>query len=134
MGQQIYLLTHIPIMEYDCAMGPSPVTTDVFTAIAEPHRREIIELLADQKPRSVGDLVGAMRLAQPAVSKHLGVLRAVGLVSVQPVGKSRFYTLNPEKLKSVHQWTQRFERLWSQQLDRIKQRAERKAAEQSAKN
>ncbi len=85
-------------------------------------------------PRSVGELVEAMELAQPAVSKHLGVLRAVGIVSVQKMGKTRLYTLNPSELKPIHDWVKQYECFWSDQLDRVKQRAERKAAERAAKN
>jgi DNA-binding transcriptional ArsR family regulator len=115
-------------------MARASTTSDVFNAIAEPRRREIIGLLANGGSRSVGDLVEAMGVAQPAVSKHLGVLRSVGLVSVQKVGKSRLYSLNPAELKTVHDWAQQFERFWSNQLDRIKERAERKAAATAQKN
>jgi len=115
-------------------MSRAPTTSDVFNAIAEPRRREIITLLASGNSRSVGELVRATRLAQPAVSKHLAVLRAVGLVSVQRAGKSRLYALNPTELKTVHDWASQFEKLWASQLDRIKARAERKAKERSAKN
>jgi len=115
-------------------MSRAATTSDVFNAIAEPRRRAIIELLADGRAHSVGELVNAMELAQPAVSKHLGVLRAVGLVSVERVGKSRLYALNPTELKAVHDWVKPYERFWSHQLDRIKERAERKAAERSKKN
>jgi DNA-binding transcriptional ArsR family regulator len=109
-------------------------TSDVFNAIAEPRRREIIALLAAASPRSVGELVDAMELAQPAVSKHLGVLRAVGVVTVEKAGKSRLYALNPQELKAVHDWVAQFDRLWTKQLDRVKERAERKARERAAKN
>ncbi|HTM53969.1 MAG TPA: metalloregulator ArsR/SmtB family transcription factor [Pirellulales bacterium] len=115
-------------------MSRAPTTSDVFNAIAEPRRREIITLLASGNSRSVGELVRATRLAQPAVSKHLAVLRAVGLVSVQRAGKSRLYAVNPSELKRVHDWAKQFEKLWTSQLDRIKARAERKAQERSAKN
>src|SRR5689334_5705426 len=115
-------------------MSRASTTSDVFNAIAEPRRREIVTMLAGSNPRSVGELVEAMQLAQPAVSKHLAVLRAVGLVSVQKVGKSRLYALNPAELKTVHDWASQFEKLWASQLDRIKARAERKAKERSAKN
>src|SRR5262245_50808416 len=110
-------------------MSRAATTSDVFNAIAEPRRREIVGLLADGRARSVGELVAAIGLAQPAVSKHLGVLRAVGVVTVERVGKSRLYTLNPAELKPVHDWVKPFERIWSGQLDRIKERAERKARE-----
>lgn len=115
-------------------MSRAATTSDVFNAIAEPRRRDIIQLLADGSTRSVGEIVSAMRLAQPAVSKHLAVLRAVGVVTVRQEGKSRLYALNPAELKAVHDWVKPYEKLWSQQLDRVKARAERKAAERAAKN
>ena len=115
-------------------MSRAATTSDVFNAIAEPRRREIIALLANGRPRTVNELVDAIQLAQPAVSKHLGVLRAVGVVTVQKAGKSRLYSLNPMELKAVHDWVKPFERFWSHQLDRIKARAERMAAEQARKN
>jgi DNA-binding transcriptional ArsR family regulator len=115
-------------------MSRASTTSDVFNAVAEPRRREIIRLLAGGSPRSVGELVDALELAQSAVSKHLGVLRAVGLVSVQKEGKNRLYTLNPMVLKPVYDWVEQFEHFWSHQLDRVKKRAERKAAERAAKN
>ncbi len=120
--------------EYDWRMSRASTTSDVFNAIAEPRRREIIRLLSTGSPRSVGELVEAMELAQPAVSKHLGVLRAVGIVSVQKMGKTRLYTLNPSELKPIHDWVKPYECFWSDQLDRVKDRAERKAAERAAKN
>ena len=107
-------------------MSRAATTSDVFNAIAEPRRRELVSLLANGAARSVGELVAAMDLAQPAVSKHLAVLKAVGVVTVQQVGKSRLYALNPAELKTVYDWVKPFERYWSQQLDRVKQRAERK--------
>ena len=109
-------------------MARAATTTDVFNAIAEPRRREIINLLGDLKGRPVGDLVDVMRLSQPAVSKHLGVLRKVGLVSVTRDGQQRLYRLNPEELKPVNDWVKPFERFWTEHIDRIKQRAEEKAA------
>ena len=120
--------------EYASSMSRASTTSDVFNAIAEPRRREIIGLLTNGSPCSVGELVQAMQLAQPAVSKHLGVLRAVGLVTVQKMGKSRLYALNPGQLKPVHDWITQFEKLWSHQLDRVKVRAERKAALRASKN
>ncbi len=103
--------------------------TDAFTAIAEPHRRVIIGVLADGAPHAVGDVVRRVRLRQPAVSKHLGVLRDAGLVSVQRQGRRRLYRLNAERLKAVHDWTSTFARLWTHQLERIKKRAEREGLE-----
>src|SRR5665213_3551589 len=109
-------------------MARAATTTDVFNAIAEPRRREIINLLGDMRVRPVGDLVDVMRLSQSAVSKHLGVLRKVGLVSVTRDGTHRLYRLNPRELKAVNDWVKPFERFWTEQIDRIKQRAEEKAA------
>ena len=109
-------------------MSRAPTTSDVFNAIAEPRRREIIALLSNGAKRSVNEIVEALELAQPAVSKHLGVLRAVGVVAVDRVGKNRLYRLNQSELKPVFDWVKPFERFWSHQLDRIKERAERLAA------
>jgi DNA-binding transcriptional ArsR family regulator len=112
-------------------MPRAPTTTDVFNAIAEPRRREIVDLLAKRGSLAVGALVAAIGLPQPAVSKHLGVLRTVGVVSVTKDGRQRLYQLEAEKLKPVHDWAKGFEHLWSHQLDRIKKRAERIAKEKS---
>lgn len=112
-------------------MPRAPTTSDVFNAIAEPRRREIIGLLADGRTHPVGRLVKTLQIPQPAVSKHLGVLRKVGVVSVERRGRERYYGLNGRELKRVHDWAKSFERFWAHQLIRIKQRAERKAAEQS---
>jgi DNA-binding transcriptional ArsR family regulator len=110
-------------------MARAATTADVFNAIAEPRRRQIIDLLGDTRARPVGDVAVFLGLAQPAVSKHLGVLRKVGLVSVTRLGQQRLYSLNPQELKPVNDWVKPFERFWTQQVDRIKQRAEAKAAE-----
>jgi len=109
-------------------------TSDVFNAIAEPRRRAIIALLADGRAHSVNEIVGDLDLAQSTVSKHLSVLRAVGIVSVQNDGRSRLYSLTPAELKPVHDWVKPFERFWTRQLDRIKERAEHKAAAKAASN
>src|SRR5262245_2954710 len=108
-------------------MARAATTTDVFNAIAEPRRRQIIELLARRGALAVGAVVLAVGLPQPAVSKHLGVLRKVGLVAVDREGRQRVYRLNSEQLKTVYDWAKAFEEHWSHQLDRIKQRAEQKA-------
>ena len=113
-------------------MARAATTTDVFNAIAEPRRREIIGLLANGSERAVGDLVGALQLPQPAVSKHLGVLRKVGIVSVTKQGPVRLYRLNPQELKPVHDWVKEFERYWTHQIDRIKERAESKMRAKNA--
>jgi DNA-binding transcriptional ArsR family regulator len=112
-------------------MPRAATTTDVFNAIAEPRRRQIIEVLARRGSLVVGALVVAMGLPQPAVSKHLGVLRKVGVVSVEKHGQQRVYRLNGAELKSVYDWAKGFEQFWSHQLDRIKQRAEQKAKQQT---
>ncbi len=112
-------------------MPRTRTTSDVFNAIAEPRRRQIVEVLARRGALAVGTLVAAMGLPQPAVSKHLGVLRKVGVVAVTRQGKQRLYRLEAEKLKTVHDWVKAFESLWSHQLDRIKERAERRAREGS---
>src|SRR5437588_9111112 len=112
-------------------MPRAPTTADVFNAIAEPRRRQIVELLARRGALAVGTLVVALGLPQPAVSKHLGVLRKVGVVAVTKQGKQRVYRLEAQKLKTVHDWVKAFEELWGHQLDRIKERAERRARERT---
>lgn len=113
-------------------MPRAPTTADVFNAIAEPRRREIIGVLAGGRAHAVGELVRRLRMPQPMVSKHLGVLRKVGVVSVSRHGRRRLYRLNAQELKPVHDWAKTFERYWTHQLNRIKDRAERKAIERSA--
>lgn len=114
-------------------MPRAATTTDVFNAIAEPRRRNIISVLGrGGRAHAVGELVKTLRLSQPAVSKHLGVLRKVGIVSVSRHGRRRLYRLNAEELKPVHDWVKTYERFWTHQLDRIKDRAERKAMERLA--
>jgi DNA-binding transcriptional ArsR family regulator len=114
-------------------MARAATTTDVFNAIAEPRRREIIGMLEDGKEHAVGDVVLRLRMSQPAVSKHLGVLRKVGVVTVSKRGQLRMYRLNAKELKPVHDWVKVYERFWMQQLDRIKIRAEQKMAERIAR-
>jgi DNA-binding transcriptional ArsR family regulator len=110
-------------------MARSPTTLDAFNAVAEERRRQILDLLI-RGERPVNDVVEALGLAQPLVSKHLRVLREVGLVTVRGSGRRRLYSLNAEQLRSIHDWTKTFERFWDHQLARIKERAERKAREQ----
>jgi DNA-binding transcriptional ArsR family regulator len=114
-------------------MARAATTTDAFNAIAEPRRRQIIEALAGGEPRSVSDLVERLELAQPTVSKHLGVLRKVGIISVSKEGRQRLYRLNGGELKAVYDWTKTFEKYWTHQLGRVKQRAERLAKERATK-
>jgi DNA-binding transcriptional ArsR family regulator len=114
-------------------MPRAATTTDVFNAIAEPRRREIIGMLEDGKEHAVGDVVLRLRMSQPAVSKHLGVLRKVGVVTVSKRGQLRMYRLNAKELKPVHDWVKTYERFWAHQLDRIKVRAEQKMTERLAR-
>jgi len=111
------------------ANGKSP---DVFAAVAESRRRDLIDALSDGGSHAVGELVAVLGLPQPTVSKHLGVLREVGIVSVTRRGRHRLYRLEGERLKQVHDWAKTFERFWSHQLDRVKQQAERMAASETA--
>jgi len=115
-------------------MPRATTTSDVFNAIAEPRRRQIVELLARRGALTVGALVLTLGLPQPAVSKHLGVLRTVGLVASIKQGKQRMYSLQADKLKTVHDWVKAFESLWDHQLNRIKAIAERRAREQAVKS
>src|SRR5271155_2834597 len=110
-------------------MARSATTSDAFNAVAEPRRRQILDLLCGGE-RPVNDVVASLGLAQPQVSKHLRVLRSVGLVSVRGSGRQRLYKLNAEGLKPIHEWARTFEKFWDHQLDRIKMRAERKANDQ----
>jgi len=104
-------------------MPRAATTADPFNAIAEVRRRDILVMLAREE-RSVGELVDALALPQPSVSKHLKVLREVGLVDVRRSGKQVFYRTNAEAMRPLHAWTSTFERYWTQQLGRIKGRAE----------
>src|SRR5262245_51195523 len=112
-------------------MTRAATTTDVFNAIAEPRRRQIVDLLARRGALAVGAIVLALGLPQPAISKHLGVLREVGIVSVAKHGQQRVYQLHAEELKPMYDWVKTYERFWTHQMDRIKQRAERLARERS---
>ena len=109
-------------------MSRAATTSDVFNAIAEPRRRQIIDLLSQHKNLAVGSIVLTLGLSQPTVSKHLGVLREVGLVTVIKQGQSRVYALSPDQLRPVYDWVKSFERHWEHQLDRIRVRAEKRAA------
>jgi len=109
-------------------MARAATTSDPFNAVAEPRRREILEYLAERE-REVGQIVVALRLEQPSVSKHLRVLREVGLVRVRRNGRHMLYRTNPQAIRPLHEWTQTFEKLWTHQLNRIKERAEQKDLE-----
>ena len=99
-------------------MARAATTTDAFNAVAEPRRREILDLLAKGE-RPVNDLVRKLRLGQPQVSKHLRVLREVGLVNVREAGRHRLYRLNGRPLKSIHEWVKNYEQAWNERFDRM---------------
>ena len=109
-------------------MPRAATTSDAFNAVAEPRRREILEVLAASE-LPVGDLVARLGLEQPSVSKHLKVLRDVGLVRVRRNGRHMMYRTNAEAIRPLYEWTKTFERLWAHQLLRIKERAEKKEKE-----
>jgi DNA-binding transcriptional ArsR family regulator len=96
-------------------MARAATTADAFNAVAEPRRREILDLLA-RGERPVGDLVDRLGLAQPQVSKHLRVLREVGAVDVREDGRRRLYRLNGPALKPIHDWISAYERTWSERF------------------
>ncbi len=100
-------------------------TTDVFNAVAESNRRDILVFLAPSE-RRVGDIVAALGLRQPSVSKHLKVLRDVRLVHVRREGRQMFYRTNVDAIRPLQAWTRTFERFWRRQLTRVKARAEGK--------
>jgi DNA-binding transcriptional ArsR family regulator len=104
-------------------MPRASTTSDAFNAVAEPRRRDILAFLALEE-RPVGDIVDALNLEQPSVSKHLRVLRDVDLVHVRRDGRRMLYRINADAIRPLHEWTGTFEHLWRQQLTRIKQRAE----------
>jgi DNA-binding transcriptional ArsR family regulator len=106
-------------------MARAATTSDAFNAVAEPRRREILEYLAVAE-LPVSDLVVRTGLEQPSVSKHLKVLRDVGLVRVRRNGRHMMYRTNADEIRPMHEWTKTFERLWAHQLLRVKERAEAK--------
>ena len=108
-------------------MPRASTNSDIFNAVAEPRRREILVFLAAGE-RGVGDIATSLRLDQPSVSKHLRVLRETGLVRMRCQGREKFYRTQAEALRPLHDWTALFEQYWSRQLDRMKQRAETAAA------
>ena len=99
---------------------------DLFTALAEPSRRAILDLLLTGE-RAVNDVVNALRLTQPQVSKHLRVLKTVGLVSVRSAGRRRLYRVNGARLRKVHDWIAAFEGFWEHEINDVKSRAEPRA-------
>jgi DNA-binding transcriptional ArsR family regulator len=115
------------------AMPRAATNSDAFNAVAEPRRREILDYLALSE-RQVGEIVAALGVEQPSVSKHLRVLRDVGLVRVRREGRRMLYRVNGEAIRPLHEWAGQFERLWRHQLDRIKERAERASAAAAGQN
>ena len=109
-------------------MPRAATTSDAFNAIAEPRRRAILNYLALEE-HPVNDIVEALEVEQPSVSKHLRVLLDVGLVRVRRDGRQMLYRTNAEAIRPLHEWAGTFERLWSNQLLRVKERAERAEAE-----
>lgn len=99
-------------------MARLATTADVFSAISEPRRRQILELLAPRE-RSVNDVARLLALAQPQASKHLKVLKEVGLVRVREEGKQHLYSLNGAALKPIHDWTSRFQAFWGESFERL---------------
>jgi DNA-binding transcriptional ArsR family regulator len=99
-------------------MARAATTTDAFNAVAEPRRRQILDLLASGE-RPVGDLVRLLGMSQPLVSKHLRVLREVGAVEARDEGRRRLYRLNGQALKPIHDWVKDYERFWSERFDRL---------------
>lgn len=106
-------------------MPRAATTSDAFNAVAEPRRRQILEFLVTQE-RPVSEIVAGLGLEQPSVSKHLRVLRNVGLVRVRRHGRHKLYRTNAVAIRPLYEWSKTFERFWAHQLGRIKQRAEAK--------
>jgi DNA-binding transcriptional ArsR family regulator len=107
-------------------MARAATTTDAFNAVAEPRRRDILNYLALQE-RSVSEIVDAMEMEQPSVSKHLKVLKEVGLVNVRREGRQMLYRVNAMAIRPLWEWTTTFERMWRHQLLKVKEIAEKKS-------
>ena len=99
-------------------MARAATTADAFNAVAEPRRRQILDVLTGGE-RPVNDLVEVLEISQPQVSKHLRVLREVGLVGVREEGRRRLYRLNGESLKPIHDWVKGYEQLWADRFDEL---------------
>src|SRR5262250_3562430 len=108
----------MPIAEYISGVARASTTSDVFNAIADSHRREILDTLIDgEKP--VGAIVDDLSMSQPQVSKHLRVLSEVGLVRCRAEGRRRLYRLEPARLRPMHEWLAKHEQAWNDRLDRV---------------
>jgi DNA-binding transcriptional ArsR family regulator len=112
-------------------MARAATTSDAFNAVAEPRRRQILLFIADRE-YSVNEIVEGLRVDQPSVSKHLRVLRDTGLVRMRCNGRQKLYRTNAEGIRPLHEWASEFERYWTHQLTRVKERAEKKAASRAA--
>src|SRR5438309_6906409 len=108
----------MPMSEYDGAVARSSTTSDVFNAVAEARRREILDTLITGE-KAVGTIVNDLSLSQPQVSKHLRVLSEVGLVSRRAEGRRGLYRLEPARLRPMHDWLAKYERAWNERLDRM---------------
>jgi DNA-binding transcriptional ArsR family regulator len=108
----------MPIWAYDAAVARSSTTSDVFNAIGEAHRREILDTLIGGE-KAVGAIVNDLSMSQPQVSKHLRVLSEVGLVRCRAVGRRRLYRLEPERLRPLHDWVAKYEQAMNDRLDRL---------------
>jgi DNA-binding transcriptional ArsR family regulator len=111
-------------------MARASTTSDTFNAVAEPRRREILIYLAATE-HAVDEIVSAIGLAQPSVSKHLKVLRDVGLVRMRCQGRQKLYQTNADAIRPLHEWAGTFERYWQHQLNRVKERAEQMVRQES---
>ena len=108
----------MPISEYNRAVARASTTSDVFNAIAEAHRREVLDaLIAGEK--AVGEIVSDLSMSQPQVSKHLRVLSEVGLVRFRAEGRRRLYRLDPVRLRPLQEWLAKYEQAWNDRLDRV---------------
>lgn len=114
-------------------MARTPTTYDPFNAVAEPKRREVLEVLS-MKELSVNELVKRLGWAQPMVSKHLGVLKQVGLVSERREGRQRMYRVNATNLRPIYDWVAPFERMWNERFDRLDQVLEEMKKQEKKKN
>jgi DNA-binding transcriptional ArsR family regulator len=108
----------MPTSEYVGAVARSSTTSDVFNAIAEAHRRDILDALITGE-KAVGAIVDDLSMSQPQVSKHLRVLSEVGLVRCRVDGRRRLYRLEPARLRPFHEWLGQYEQVWNDRLDRV---------------
>ena len=108
----------MPISEYDRPVARSPTTSDVFNAVADRHRREVLDaLIAGEK--AVGEIVNDLSMSQPQVSKHLRVLSEVGLVRCRADGRRRLYRLEAAHLRPLREWLAAYEQAWNARMDRV---------------